>query len=333
MSDQESSLTPSSSEKPSRKKLTDEEKREILRKRRAEKIKGNEESRMQKLMYGDSSTYAPSSSSPTETKSENPVVNNNNNNNISSIEAGTQPSVIPQPALNTDIQERNNDKENVQKSPTFKLHDPKTIHHETKEFTQPIDFSNLIPVIQPNQDESTRGDLHLNTIQVNQSIFSRTRPSILQRIRPWLVVLISVFCALSFIINNEGVTLSTNSNANIQKVVEQVFAFSNKITPLAMILTFEIALLLPSLLFGHSVFSMSTDTPLDTFLYAKSVWAFLNTLVSDVILFIFVYIVSLSIHNIYKNYEHSQNMFSTIMEPFTDVPTVLWNQFGQIFSK
>src|SRR3989338_4894602 len=36
-----------------KRKLTDEEKREILRRRRLEKIKGNSESRMNKLLYGD----------------------------------------------------------------------------------------------------------------------------------------------------------------------------------------------------------------------------------------------------------------------------------------
>ncbi|KAG2378829.1 hypothetical protein C9374_007977 [Naegleria lovaniensis] len=327
MSDQESSSTqPPLSEKPSRKKLTDEEKREILRKRRAEKIKGNEESRMQKLMYGDSVMMSSSTT-------ENPTVNINTND-----EAGKQTSVWTSPADSQDISNRHPSSTQVTNeinmhSPSFNLHDPKTIHQETKEFTQPIDFSNLIPVIQPNQEESRRGDLHLDTIQVNPSIFSRGRPSTFQRIRPLLVLLLSVFCALSFIINNEGVSISTNSNANIQNVVEQVFALSNKVTPLAVIVTFEIALLLPSLVFGQSVLSMSTDTALDTFLFAKGVWALLNILISDVILFVFIYIVSLSIHNIYKNYEYSRNMFSTIMEPFTDIPTVLWNQLQQIFSK
>ena len=335
---------------PRKKQLTDEEKREILRRRRLEKIKNQGESRMTKLMYGDAvASDSPAKSNPVASTTNNEgdnqpgsctPIRNSHSSTLGSTPASYTPLTPETPeisgsAYRSQMLERNIEMD----SPVFKLHNLKNIEKEEKEYHQPFEVKTetitTIPNVDKQQESSPRKtekpeDLKLTSIDTESELKIDTPR--FDKFRPLIVLILAILCAISSIQDNNGVATVTQSNAD-QDLFSTFFEFFNSMTPIAILLSFEIAMTVPNLFMGKTIFSMQTETALDMFLFAKAVYNGINKVVSDASLFLFTYIVIHSIHAIIINYHHSENMFSQIMEPFVDVTTVVWNQVTQFMTK
>lgn len=277
-----------------KRKLTDEEKREILRRRRLEKIKGQGESRMNKIMYGDSApTTTPSSSTAVEnleskeekdssaqqqegTSTQQPV-------SVENPSLVSQPSELPSHSHPSPIEALSlliNQKVEEAYSPLFKLHDPKLIEKETREYEQPITIE---PSISTHDSQQTSAIPNLANWDKEAS--AKAKPGIFEKLRPLFILILSFMCAISTFYHNEKLHFGAEG-------LDTLLGYFSQFTPVSVLITFELAIILPGLLSGKSIFSMHTESALDMFLFVKGIWVSVDRFISDIVLFLFVFIVT-----------------------------------------
>ncbi|EFC38018.1 predicted protein [Naegleria gruberi] len=228
-----------------KRKLTDEEKREILRRRRLEKIKGQGESRMNKIMYGDSApTTTPSSSTAVENLESKEEKDSSDNNKKEHLHNNLL-------LINQKVEEAY--------SPLFKLHDPKLIEKETREYEQPITIEPSIST----HDSLTSAIPNLANWDKEAS--AKAKPGIFEKLRPLFILILSFMCAISTFYHNEKLHFGAAG-------LDTLLGYFSQFTPVSVLITFELAIILPGLLSGKSIFSMHTESALDMFLFVKGIW-------------------------------------------------------------
>ncbi|KAL9646158.1 hypothetical protein ABK040_008035 [Willaertia magna] len=210
-----------------------------------------------------------------------------------------------------------------------RIHDINIINKEEQEFTEPYGFNDdkSVNLITNKERDNKSGEqdkklnLNINLLESEQNSIIDNIFTFLDKFRPLFILILSLYCSISFIKNNNFYNNNTNNTI-----------FSNNYSQIVYLMTFEILFFITSLLFGKSILNMHNFTNiLDILLFLKALHNSIIKFIGDICLFLCVWMVVYSFHQIQKDLYFIHHMMNEIPEPVLDIVSVLHNVMRGIF--